>query len=257
MFDALTCSRNALLAALPGEDRARISPHLEFVSLVRGQFVYEPNIEQRFAYFPIDCVISLLFMLESGASDEIAMIGNEGMAGLDSLMGGSAPNRAVVRRGGYAWRVSSSFLRAEFRRARALQQRTLCFYQQLMMQIAQTAVCNRHHTVDQQLCRWLLMSLDRLPSNELRMTQEQISTMLGVRREGITEAAGRLQRVGVIRYCRGRIEVIDRARLENLACECYGVISRECARLQGRVPADMPVPTDTARHPQVAITVAA
>lgn len=255
MFDALTCSRNAVLAALPGEDRVRIAPYLEHVSLSCDQIVHEPHVDQRYAYFPIDSVVSLLYLLQSGASDELAIIGSEGMVGVALLMGGSPPSCAVVRRSGYAWRIKADFLRAEFRRAPALQQGTLCFCQGLMTQIAQTAVCNRHHTVDQQLCRWFLLSLDRLPSNELRTTQEQISNMLGVRREGITEAAGRLQRAGVIHYSRGRIEVIDRAKLESVACECYGVISRECARLRQRVFADMPV--EAHRHPQTAMTVAA
>lgn len=234
MFDAPICSRNAVLAALPDDDRVRVAPYLERVALSRGERIHEPHLPQRFAYFPVDCLFSLQYLLENGAADELAVIGSEGMVGMALLMGGCPPSRAVVRRGGYAWRIRADWMRAEFRRTPALQQATLCFCQALMTQIAQTAVCNRHHTVDQQLCRWLLLSLDRLPSNELRMTHEQISTLLGVRREGITEAVGRLQRTGVIRCSRGRIEIVDRAGLESAACECYGVISGEYARLRRR-----------------------
>lgn len=257
MFDAPSCSDNAVLAGLPAEDRARIALYMEAVALSRGQVVHESHRAQRHAYFPIDCVVSLLYTLTDGACDELAMIGNEGMVGVALLMGGSPPSRAVVRRSGFAWRIKADFLRAEFRRAPALQQVTMCYCQGLMTQIAQTAVCNRHHTVEQQLCRWMLLSVDRLPSNELRMTQEQISNMLGVRREGITEAAGRLQRAGAIHYSRGRIEVLDRAQLENAACECYGVISRECARLRPHAFDALAMPVKARRRAQAAMTVAA
>lgn len=257
MLDAQTCRQNALLAGLPGEDRARISPYLEAVTLSRGEVVHESHFAPRYAYFPIDCVVSLQYMLRDGACDELAMIGNEGMVGVALLMGGSPASRAVVRRSGYAWRINAGFLRAEFRRVPTLQRGTLCYCQGLMTQIAQTAVCNRHHTVEQQLCRWMLLSLDRLPSNELRFTQEQISNMLGVRREGITEAAGRLQRAGAIHYSRGRIEVLDRTKLESAACECYDVIRRECARLRPHAFDELPIPATAHRHPQPAMAAAA
>lgn len=239
MDGVLLQTRNALLAGLPCVDYARLSPHLERVALTRGQTIYECNVNQTYAYFPIDCVVSLLYVLRNGASDEIAMIGNEGMVGLALLMGGNhMPSRAVARGNGYALRIAAGRLRDAFQRAPALQAAVLRYFQAIVIQIAQTAVCNRHHTVDQQLSRWLLMSLDRLSSNELSMTHEQISAMLGVRREGITEAAGKLQRARAIQYSRGHIEVIDRCQLEQRACECYEVISRECTRLlQPAIPA--------------------
>jgi CRP-like cAMP-binding protein len=248
MCNALHGGRNALLATLPNADYARLSLHLELVCMSRDQTVYEFNITQRYVYFPIDCIVSLLHVLKDGASDEIAIVGNEGVVGVALVMGGdSTPSRAVVRRPGYAWRIRAEFLRNEFQQMHALQQGLLRYSQALLTQIAQTAVCNRHHTVDQQLCRWLLMSLDRLPSNELTMTQEQIANMLGVRREGITEAAGKLQRAGMIHYSRGRIQVLNRRKLEETACECYEVVSREFARLLPRVPPSTPVKFETHR----------
>jgi CRP-like cAMP-binding protein len=222
---------NALLAALSTVDLDRLSLHLEPVSLLRDQRIHDPDAPQRHVYFPLDCIVSLQTVLSDGSSDEIAIVGNEGVVGIAAIMGrDSAPSRAQVRRAGHAWRIKAEYLRHEFQRIGELQLALLRYSQALLTQIAQTAVCNRHHTLDQQLCRWLLMTLDRLPSNELTMTQEQIANMLGVRREGVTEAAGKLQRAGAIRYSRGRIDVLDRRALEKSACECYKAVSSECSR---------------------------
>ncbi len=231
MLDSTDIYCNALLARLPAVDFDRFSPQLEPVRLLRDQTLHDPDVTQRHVYFPIDCIVSLQAVLSDGASDEIAIVGNEGVVGIAVILGNdSAPSRTLVRRAGRAWRIKAESLRHEFQRIGELQLALLRYSQALLTQIAQTAVCNRHHTLDQQLCRWLLMTLDRLPSNELTVTQEQIANMLGVRREGVTEAAGKLQRAGAIRYSRGRIDVLNRHKLEESACECYKVISRECSR---------------------------
>jgi CRP-like cAMP-binding protein len=197
-----------------------------------GQVIYEPGVALHHLYFPIDCIVSLLYVMEDGSSAEIAIVGNDGVVGVSLFMGGmTTPSRAVVQAAGKALRMSQEFANQEFLRAGALQHWLLKYTQTLLTQMAQTAVCNRHHALDQQLCRWLLLSLDRLPSNKIVMTQELIANMLGVRREGVTEAAGNLQRDGLIRYSRGHIEVLDRAGLEARTCECYGVVKRESDRL--------------------------
>ncbi len=223
---------NELLAALPADERERLSEHLEPVEMDLGEVLYESGKPQPWMYFPAGCIVSLLYVMEDGASGEIAIVGNEGLVGVSLFMGGdTTPSRAVIQSAGAAFRMNANALRREFKRGEAIQQLLLRYSQALLTQMGQTAVCNRHHSVDQQLCRWLLMSLDRLPSNELVMTQELIANMLGVRREGVTEAAGKLQRAGAIKYNRGRIEVLDRPHLETLACECYEVVRKEFARL--------------------------
>jgi CRP-like cAMP-binding protein len=223
---------NQLLAALPEEERSRLASHLEPVELRLGEVIYESEVRARHIYFPIDGIVSLLYVMQNGASGEIAIIGNEGLVGFALLMGGgTTPSQAVVQSAGTASRISAQYVREEFDRAGAFQNILLRYTQALLTQMGQTAVCNRHHRVEQQLCRWLLMSLDRLPSNELHMTQELIANMLGVRREGVTEAAGALQRAGIIHYTRGHIEVLDRPRLERAACECYEAVKKEFARL--------------------------
>lgn len=221
-----------MLAALPEEERSRLAPHLEPVELRLGEVIYESQVKAQHIYFPAGSIISLLYVMENGASGEIAIVGNEGLAGFALFMGGgSTPSRAIVQSAGAASRIAAQYVREEFDRAGTFQNILLRYTQALLTQMGQTAVCNRHHSVEQQFCRWLLMSLDRLPSNELRMTQELIANMLGVRREGVTEAAGALQRAGVIRYTRGRIEVLDRSQLELACCECYEVVKKELARL--------------------------
>ena len=224
--------QNHLLAALPAADYERLLPDLELVSLPLGWAVYESGGHLSYLYFPIDSIVSLLYVMENGASAEIAITGNDGLVGLALFMGGeSTPNRAVVQSAGYAYRLGAAVMKKEFQRGGALQHLLLRYTQALITQMAQTAVCNRHHSVEQQLCRWLLLSLDRLPSNELKMTQELIANMLGVRREGVTEAAGHLQALGLIHYSRGHITVQDRAKLEKQVCECYAVVKREMDRL--------------------------
>ncbi|QBB71168.1 Crp/Fnr family transcriptional regulator [Pseudolysobacter antarcticus] len=224
--------RNHLLAAIPEAEWDRFAPDLTPIAMKLGQVIYEAGVEQTFVYFPTDSIVSLLYVMEDGASAEIAIVGNEGLVGISLFMGGSAtPSRAVVQSEGYAFRMKAHFIRDEFLLAGPVQQLFLRYTQALITQMAQTAVCNRHHSVDQQLCRWILMSLDRLASNELRMTQELIANMLGVRREGVTEAAGNLQRIGIIEYQRGKIRVLDRKRLEARSCECYEVVRKEFARL--------------------------
>ena len=223
---------NYLFLALPAEARERVFPHLERVTLPLGSVLYESGATLQHVYFPSDSIISLLYVMENGASAEIAVVGNEGMVGVALFMGGeTTPNRAVVQSAGSAYRLRGSLLKQEFNRSGALQHLLLRYTQALLTQMAQTAVCNRHHSVDQQLCRWLLLSLDRLPSNQLTMTQELIANMLGVRREGVTEAAGKLQDAGVIQYSRGRIAVLDRRKLEQACCECYAVVKAEFDRL--------------------------
>jgi CRP-like cAMP-binding protein len=224
--------QNLLLAALPVKARGRLLPHLELVDMALGMVVYESGESTRQVYFPTNSIVSLLYVMENGAPAEISVVGNEGIVGIAVFMGGeSTTSRAIVQSSGHAYRLAGQRLKDEFNRHADLQVLMLRYTQALITQMAQTAVCNRHHTIDQQLCRWLLLSLDRLRSNELTMTQELIANMLGVRREGVTEAAGKLQRLGVINYHRGRIEVLDRKRLEALSCECYGVVKQETDRL--------------------------
>jgi len=197
-----------------------------------GKILYESGDVLRYVYFPTNCIVSLLYVLADGASAEISVVGNEGLIGIALFMGGeTTSSRALVQSAGFAYRMSGQELKDEFHRNGEVQVLLLRYTQALITQMAQTAVCNRHHTVDQQLCRWLLLSLDRLPSNELVMTQELIANMLGVRREGVTEAAGKLEKLGAIRYARGRITVLDRPMLEQLCCECYAVVKKESDRL--------------------------
>jgi CRP-like cAMP-binding protein len=224
--------QNHLLAALPGEESARLFPHLELVTMPLGETVCESGIPMRHVYFPTTAIVSLLYVMEDGASAEIAVVGNEGIVGVSLFMGGeTTTSRAVVQSAGHAYQLQGQLLKDAFFRAGPMQRLLLRYTQALLTQMAQTAVCNRHHSVDQQLCRWLLLSLDRLPSDELTMTQELIANMLGVRREGVTEAAGKLQRAGLIRYRRGRITVLDRPGLEASVCECYKVVKKEFERL--------------------------
>ena len=229
---------NHLLAALQPADYDRLLPHLELQSLALGLALYESGDTQGYLYFPTTSIVSLLYVMEDGSSAEIAVVGDEGIVGIALFMGGeSTPSRAVVQSAGYAYKLRASMLKTEFGRGGDLQHLLLRYTQALITQMAQTAVCNRHHSVEQQLCRWLLLSLDRLSSNELTMTQELIANMLGVRREGVTEAAGRLQAAGLIHYSRGRIAVLDRPRLETRVCECYAVVKREYDRLLSRISA--------------------
>jgi len=229
--------QNHLLAALPREAQARVFPLLEPVALPLGTVLYESGDAMRHAYFPTDSIVSLLYVMENGASAEISVVGNEGVVGVPLFTGGeSTPSRAVVQSGGQAFRLCASATRQEFHRQGAMHDLVLHYTQALITQMAQTAACNRHHAIEQQLCRWLLLSLDRLDGNRLVMTQELIANMLGVRREGVTEAASKLQRLGVVRYVRGHITVLDRARLEYLSCECYAVVKRETDRLLPDVP---------------------
>jgi len=223
---------NHLLGALPVEDFERLQPHFEAVSLKLGEVLYEPGGRMHYVYFPTTAIVSLLYVMADGASAEIAIVGNEGILGISLFMGGeSTPSRAVVQSAGRGYRMRASVLKNEFGRFGTLMHLLLRYTQALITQMAQTAVCNRHHTVDQQLCRWLLLSLDRLSSNELAMTQELIANMLGVRREGVTEAAGKLQEAGLISYRRGKIRVLDRAGVEARSCECYLVVKKELDRL--------------------------
>ncbi|MFC7514734.1 Crp/Fnr family transcriptional regulator [Herbaspirillum sp. GCM10030257] len=224
--------QNHLLAALSPAELARLLPDLEYVPMALGEVLYESGSQLHHVYFPTTSIVSLLYVLEDGASAEIAVVGNEGMLGIALFMGGeTTPSRAVVQSAGYGYRLKAQLFKNEFNRAGPLLHLLLRYTQALITQMTQTAVCNRHHSVDQQLCRWLLLSLDRLPSQELVMTQELISNMLGVRREGVTEAARKLQNAGLIQYRRGHITVLDRAGLEARACECYAVVKRESDRL--------------------------
>ncbi|CAE6859024.1 Crp/Fnr family transcriptional regulator [Paraburkholderia nemoris] len=223
---------NHLLSVLPEAERARVEPYLVPVEMPLGQVVYESGDRLDHVYFPTTSIVSLLYVMEDGASAEIAIVGNEGIVGIALFMGGeTTPNRAVVQSAGQAYRLDARILKEEFHRAGPVQRLLLRYTQALITQMAQTAVCNRHHSIDQQLCRWLLLSMDRLPSNELKMTQELIANMLGVRRSGVTEAALKLQDAGLIRYGHGHIEVLDRPGLEKRVCECYGVVKREFDRL--------------------------
>jgi len=223
---------NHILRALPQLEYDRLAPHLKLVPMPLGMSLYESGVALRHIYFPTDCIVSLLYGLENGASAEIAVVGNEGAIGVSLFMGGeSTPSRAIVQSAGNAYRLPGKRLKEEFNRHGQMLHILLRYTQSLLTQMFQTAVCNRHHSLEQQLCRWLLLSLDRLPSNELKMTQELIANMLGVRREGVTEAAGKLQELDVIRYSRGKITVLDRPRLESMSCECYAVVRRETDRL--------------------------
>jgi CRP-like cAMP-binding protein len=226
--------QNYLLSALSPDERERVFPHLRLVSMPLGKVLYESGDELEYVYFPTDSIVSLLYVLESGASAEISVVGHEGLIGIALFMGGgTTPSRAIVQSAGHAYRLAGQRLKDEFQRNGGLQLLLLRYTQALITQMAQTAVCNRHHSVDQQLCRWLLLSLDRLESNNLIMTQELIANMLGVRREGVTDAAGKLQKLGVITYSRGQITVHDRLKLERLSCECYSVVKRETDRIEG------------------------
>jgi CRP-like cAMP-binding protein len=230
--------QNGLLAALPSEPWNRLQPHLRPISMPLGAAVYESGAHMDHVYFPTTAIVSLLYVLASGASAEIAIVGNEGLVGVSLFMGGeTTPSRAVVQSAGAAFRLKSQILKDEFTRGDEMQHLLLRYTQALITQMAQTAVCNRHHSIDQQLCRWLLLSLDRLATQELTMTQELIANMLGVRREGVTEAAGKLQTAGIIHYSRGHIIVRDRAGLEARCCECYAVVKRESDRLLPRATA--------------------
>ncbi len=225
-------NQNHLLAALPTAEFERLAPHLELVPMLLGQSLYEPGGRLQHVFFPTTAIVSLLFVLESGSSAEIAGVGNEGILGISLFMGGdTTPSSAVVQTAGHGYRLQGKLLKEEFNRGGLMQRLLLRYTQALLTQMCQTAACNRHHSIEQQLCRWLLLTLDRLPSNELTMTQELVASALGVRREGITEAAGKLQRAGVIRYRRGHIAVLERSGLEVGACECYAVVKRELSRL--------------------------
>ena len=243
---------NHLLDAMPALEWERFAPHLTSVTLGLGAVIYESGKEQPWVYFPTDSIVSLLYVMEDGSSAEIAIVGNEGLVGISLFMGGgTTPSRAVVQSAGQAYRMRAEFIRDEFVLAGPVQHLFLRYTQALLTQMGQTAVCNRHHSVEQQFCRWLLMSLDRLSSNELSMTQELIANMLGVRREGVTEAAGKLQRAGMISYSRGRIKVLDRPRLEQMACECYEVVKKEFARLLPWEAERFASPGKTQRQPLV------
>ena len=232
MIDGHDPRGNHLLAALPEAEWARVSEHLVLVDMPLGRVVYESGQQLSRAYFPTTSIVSLLYVMEDGASAEISIVGNEGLVGIALFMGGeTTPSRAVVQSAGWAYRLDAQVLKDEFGRAGPVQRLFLRYTQALITQMAQTAVCNRHHSIDQQLCRWLLLSMDRLPSNELKMTQELIANMLGVRRAGVTAAAMKLQEARLIRYSHGHIEVLDRSGLERRVCECYGVVKREFDRL--------------------------
>ena len=241
--------QNHLLGAIPEAEWERFAPHLTPYVLRLGDVLYESGADQPWVYFPTDSIVSLLYVMKDGSSAEIAIVGNEGLVGIALFMGGATtPSRAVVQSAGHGFRMQGQFVRDEFALAGPVQQLFLRYTQALVTQMGQTAVCNRHHSVDQQLCRWLLMSLDRLLSNEVAMTQELIANMLGVRRGGVTEAAGKLQNAGVIEYSRGRIRVLDRPRLETMACECYEVVRKEFARLLPWDSAQMARTTEIVRE---------
>ncbi|MDR3428197.1 MULTISPECIES: Crp/Fnr family transcriptional regulator [Silvimonas] len=231
MVIALNPKKNQLLAALPQEEWQRWAPQLEHIDLSLGQVLYESGSKMSHVYFPTTAIVSLLYVMENGASAEIAIVGNEGIVGISLFMGGeSTPSRAVVQSAGHGYRLKAQVMKDEFIRTPVLHL-MLRYTQALITQMAQTAVCNRHHSLDQQLCRWLLLSLDRLQGDELVMTQELIANMLGVRREGVTQSALKLQEAGLIRYARGHISVLDRTGLEKRTCECYAVVKKEYDRL--------------------------
>lgn len=228
----LSPESNHLLFSMNDGTRQRIFPHLKPEQLTLGAVIYESGQNENSVYFPTDCIVSLLYVMENGSSAEISVVGKEGIVGTAVFMGGeSTPSRAIVQSRGSAYRLSSSLLRSEFNNHPEMRMLLLRYTQSLIAQMAQTAVCNRYHSIDQQLCRWLLLSLDRLAGLELTMTQELIANMLGVRREGVTEAAGKLHKEGVIKYRRGHIKVLDREHLEKLCCECYRVVRNETERL--------------------------
>jgi CRP-like cAMP-binding protein len=231
-------TQNLLLAALPKPEFERLLPHFELIPMTLGSVLYESGGRLEHVYFPTTSIVSLLYVMEDGASAEIAVVGNEGILGVSLFMGGeTTPSRAVVQSAGYGYRLRANYMKLEFNRGGPLLHLLLRYTQALITQMSQTAVCNRHHSLEQQLCRWLLLSLDRLPTSELTMTQELIANMLGVRREGVTAAAGNLQRAGVISYSRGRITVTDRPKLEATVCECYSVVKKEYDRLLNDIPA--------------------
>ena len=225
-------TQNRLLCSLPKASQLRLFPYLEPLVLSLGDLLYESGDLLRNVYFPTDSIVSLMYLMSDGAPTEMAVVGNDGIVGIAVFMGGeSTPSRAVVRSAGLAYRLPGERLKEEFSRHEAMLRLLLRYTQSLITQMSQTAVCNRHHAIEQQLCRLLLLSLDRLPGNRLTMTQELIANTLGVRREGVTAAAGKLQDAGVIEYHRGKIRVLDRPRLEKMSCECYSVVKRECDRL--------------------------
>jgi CRP-like cAMP-binding protein len=237
MNTLLNPRQNHLLAALPDNEYRRLAPDLESVELEQGQVLYESGGTLRHMYFPTTALVAMMYLLENGSSAEIAVVGNEGLLGVSLFMGGeTTPSRAVVQNAGHAYRVPAALLKDEFNRAGPVLRLLLRYTQALITQMTQTAVCNRHHSIEQQLCRWLLLSLDRLPGEDLAMTQELIANMLGVRREGVTVAAGNLQRAGLISYARGHIQVLDRQGLEHSVCECYGVVKLEYDRLLSDIP---------------------
>lgn len=239
----ITLIDNQILSAMPEMERARLCPHLELVHLPLGMVLTESGVAVSHIYFPTNAIVSLLQIMEDGAAIEIAVVGNEGAVGVSLFMGGeSTPGRSIVHCAGYAYRLAGEHLKREFKRHGAMLHALLRYTQSLITQMAQTAVCNRLHSLDQKLCRWLLLSLDRMAGNELILTQEFISRMLGVRREGVTESAGKLQKQGAIRYARGKITVLDRAQLERSACECYAVVKKETDRLQSSPQADLGAP---------------
>lgn len=230
--------QNHLLDALFQTEYDRIFDNLKLVKLSLGEVLYESGEHLQYVYFPLDSIVSLLYVMEDGSSAEIAVVGNEGILGVSIFMGGdTTPSRAVVQSAGYGYKLKSQLLKDEFNRAGPVMRLLLCYTQALITQMTQTAVCNRHHSIEQQLCRWLLLSLDRLSGDELFMTQELIANMLGVRREGVTEAAGKLQHASLIHYKRGHIKVLDRPALENRVCECYQVVKTEYERLLPSLPA--------------------
>ncbi|MBK6508010.1 MAG: Crp/Fnr family transcriptional regulator [Haliea sp.] len=232
----MTPQLNHLLGAMPSDLKGRLFKFLELIDMPLGKVLYESGDTMRHVYFPADCIVSLLYVMESGASAEISVVGNEGVVGISLFMGGeSTSSRAIVQSAGSAYRLAGQRIKDEFNRHGEMMLLLLRYTQSLITQMSQTAVCNRHHSIDQQLCRWLLLSLDRLSDNTLTMTQELIANMLGVRREGVTEAAGKLQRLGVIDYSRGHITVLDRPKLETLSCECYEVVKRETDRLLSHI----------------------
>jgi CRP-like cAMP-binding protein len=232
MATQLKPQQNHLLAALPSDVQGRLFPNLELIEMPYGKVLYESGDRMSYVYFPVDSIVSLLYVMENGASAEVSVVGNEGFVGMALLMGGdSTPSQAIVQSAGHAYRLAARLFKEEFHRHTEMQVLLLRYTQALITQMTQTAVCNRHHSVEQQLCRWLLLCLDRVPGDQLYMTQELMSNMLGVRREGITDAAGSLQRQGAIKYARGLITVLDRAAIERLSCECYAVVRKETDRL--------------------------
>jgi CRP-like cAMP-binding protein len=239
-------NQNHLLAALPAAEFGRLAAHLELVPMLLGEILYEPGKQMRHAYFPTSAIVSLHYVMETGASAETAGVGNEGVVGIALFMGGdTTPSSAIVQTAGHGYRLESRLLKQEFNRAGSTQRLLLRYTQALITQMTQTAACNRHHSIEQQLCRWLLLTIDRVPSHELTMTQELIATMLGVRREGITESAGKLQHAGFIRYRRGHIAVLDRSGLETRVCECYPMVKKELDRLLSDVQYRQGIPTES------------